>query len=340
MDSLSQIVLGAAVGEAVLGKKVGYKAAIWGAIAGTIPDLDVIPGNYMDIVDRMEFHRGITHSIVFCVAMAPLLGYLVSKLHKREGVEWKPWSWLFFWGLFTHPILDCYTTWGTQLLWPFDLRIAWKSIFVVDPVYTLPFLLFTIMAIARKRTDPKRKKWNTIGLVVSTAYLMFTVVNKLFIIDPAFEQAMQEQKIQYEAYETRPAPLQNILWTMNAKTDSGYYIGYYSWFDENTTQMPLNYHAQNHELLGKWADHPKVKRLIALTDGYYIIEQDGEDLIFSDLRFGQLNAWRNPQSPFLFAFRLHAEGEKLIITEAERDRSVNSEFFGQYWQRIWGKRFL
>jgi len=42
MDSITQIVLGAAVGDAVLGKKIGNRAMVWGAIAGTIPDLDVL----------------------------------------------------------------------------------------------------------------------------------------------------------------------------------------------------------------------------------------------------------------------------------------------------------
>ncbi len=42
MDSLTQAALGAAVGEAILGKKLGRKAAIAGAIVATIPDLDVL----------------------------------------------------------------------------------------------------------------------------------------------------------------------------------------------------------------------------------------------------------------------------------------------------------
>ena len=59
MDSLTQIVLGAAVGEATLGRKVGNKALLWGAIAGTIPDLDVvyiklIGGDAIDEIVRLS----------------------------------------------------------------------------------------------------------------------------------------------------------------------------------------------------------------------------------------------------------------------------------------------
>ena len=80
MDSLTQIVLGAAVGEAVLGRKVGNKALLYGAIAGTIPDLDVISRSFVDTVTALEFHRGFTHSIVFSVLFAPVFGWLVSRL--------------------------------------------------------------------------------------------------------------------------------------------------------------------------------------------------------------------------------------------------------------------
>ena len=78
MDSLTQIVLGAAVGEAVLGRKVGNKAMLYGAIAGTIPDLDTFASHFTDVVTATEIHRGFSHSIVFSILAAPLLGMLIS----------------------------------------------------------------------------------------------------------------------------------------------------------------------------------------------------------------------------------------------------------------------
>ena len=81
MDSLTQIVLGAAVGEAVLGKKVGNKAALWGGIIATIPDLDVIPGNLIveSSIDQLLFHRGFSHSILFSVLFAFPFAWLIKK---------------------------------------------------------------------------------------------------------------------------------------------------------------------------------------------------------------------------------------------------------------------
>ncbi|MBL7985752.1 MAG: metal-dependent hydrolase, partial [Flavobacteriales bacterium] len=73
MDSLTQIVLGAAAGEVVLGRKIGNKAILWGAIAGTIPDLDVLARSLYDPLRANELHRGITHSLFFSMVMAPIL---------------------------------------------------------------------------------------------------------------------------------------------------------------------------------------------------------------------------------------------------------------------------
>ncbi len=176
MDSLTQIVLGAAVGEAVLGKKVGNKAMLWGAVAGTIPDLDVASKLFVDTVTANELHRGFSHSILFSILAAPLLGWLISKLYKNKEADWKDWTKLMFLGLFTHPILDAFTTWGTQLFWPLDYKIAINNIFVVDPLYTVPFLVFVIIAMFYKRTHPKRKRYNRYGLYVSSSYLLITLM--------------------------------------------------------------------------------------------------------------------------------------------------------------------
>ena len=124
MDSLTQIVLGAAVGEAVLGKKIGNRAMLWGAIAGTIPDLDVFVRYFTDPITATEMHRGFSHSLVFAVLMAPILGWIANKIHRKREIGLKPWMKLFFLCVVTHPLLDNHTTWGTQFFWPFEYRIA------------------------------------------------------------------------------------------------------------------------------------------------------------------------------------------------------------------------
>ena len=168
MDTITQAILGAGVGEVTLGKKVGNKAPLWGAVAGIIPDLDVIPGRFMDTVDYLTFHRGFSHSLIFSVIAAPIAGWLIAKIHKKENLDWKPWALLFFLGLITHILLDCFTTWGTQVFWPFDYRVAWNTIFVIDPLYTIPFAIILVWTIFTKKENPMRFKLGWLAIGIST----------------------------------------------------------------------------------------------------------------------------------------------------------------------------
>lgn len=228
MDSLTQIVLGAAVGEVALGKKVGNKAMLYGAIAGTIPDLDVYIGKLFDTVTALEVHRGFTHSIVFALIFGGLFGWLIS-LYEKQASCWQ-WSKLMFLGFLTHALLDVHTTWGTQLFWPFDVRLAFKSIFVIDPLYTLPFMIFLIMAMLKPKGSDKRRKYNALGLIVSSSYLVVTLVIKLGAY-LAFTHALDAQRIAYIDIDTKPTAFNTMLWSANVDTEDAYYIGYYSFLD-------------------------------------------------------------------------------------------------------------
>ena len=330
MDSLTQIVLGAAVGEATLGKKVGNKAAMYGAIAGTIPDLDVVANYLVDTVTALEVHRGFTHSIVFSIVFGLFFGWLVSLWEKRAS--WKQWSLLWFLCFLTHPLLDAHTTWGTQLFWPFDLRLAYKNIFVIDPLYTLPFLIFLVVALLRKRNDPKRRTFNNLGLWVSSIYLVLTLVLK-GITFLKFENALEEQRIAYTEIETKPAPLNAILWTANVETEHSFLIGYYSLFDSQSIKFGV--HPKNHELLGGLAADAKIKRLIKLTNGFYTISEDNGNLYFNDLRFGTLSVDPNNRD-YVFSFLLEKKGENLVVTENRKRPEDAKNLLKELWVRIKG----
>lgn len=88
MDSLSQITLGAAVGELLLGKKLGNRAMVWGAVIGTVPDLDVIGNYFLSDLQGLLFHRGISHSILFSVIGAIALGWIVFKMYESKEHKW------------------------------------------------------------------------------------------------------------------------------------------------------------------------------------------------------------------------------------------------------------
>lgn len=332
MDSFTQIVLGAAVGEAVLGRKVGNKAMLYGAIAGTIPDLDTFASYFTDTVTAIEIHRGFSHSIFFSVFFAPIFGWLISKIEGQAPVNWKDWSRLMFWGFFTHPILDSFTTWGTQLFWPLDIRLEFKNIFVIDPLYTLPFFVFLIMAMRCEKTSPQRRKFNTLGLVVSSAYLLLTVCTKAITYNK-FENALQEQNIPFRQLQNKPAPFNTILWTANVETEDSFLIGDYSFFD--TEPIQFRSFPKNHYLLGPLAENDKIKRLIKISKDWYIISEKEGQLYFHDLRFGVLDLTA-PKPVFVFTYRLLEENGEVRVEETERNPEDAKKLLSVLGDRIWG----
>lgn len=336
MDSLTQIVLGGAVGELVLGKKVGNKAILWGAIAGTIPDLDVVASFFVDRLRANEVHRGFSHSIVFAILFAPIFGWIISKIYKNlKEVDWKDWSKLMFWGLFTHPLLDIHTTWGTQLLWPLEYKFAFKNIFVVDPLYTLPFLVCLILVMRSTRGSDKRRKYNRLGLLLSSGYLLITFGLKAYA-HSQFENSLNKQRIAFQELSTKPAPFNTILWSANVKTENQFLIGYYSLLDQNNdilfTGFDKNYHLAN-----QIRQEDKFKRLEKLTQGWYTLEQFGDTIRFNDLRFGQdgIDADANQ---FIFCYDLYYQNNELIVEERPREFNGGMmEMMGKLINRIGGK---
>ena len=321
MDSLTQIVLGASVGEAVLGKEIGNKAILWGAIAGTLPDLDVLLRYFTDEISATQMHRGFSHSIVFAILIAPVLGWIAKKIHfKIKHVSFRDWTKLFFWTTVTHPLLDAHTTWGTQFFWPFDYRLAYQNIFVVDPIYTLPFLGFLIAAMRLKRENPKRSKLNKIGLSLSTSYLILTLIFK-WISFKEFKKGLQNQNIEYVEMDTKPAPLNSILWSSLIETDNGYRTAYYSLFDQHEISYSKEFE-KNHQLIDPYLDQEVVQQLIDISAGWYRIEERNGKLLFWDLRFGQMGMDVNKAS-FLWYYELNID-ETGNVTAIKRQPPIKN----------------
>lgn len=331
MDSVTQIVLGAAVGEAVLGSRVGNKAMLYGAIAGTIPDLDVLASHFTDTTRALAIHRGFTHSIVFSMIFAPIFGWLVSRFEKYK--DFKGWSWLFFWAFVTHPILDAHTTWGTQLFWPIDLRLAFKTIFVIDPLYTLPFLVCLILAMVQKRTNPKRKFYNRLGLILSSSYLIITIALKSYTYGK-FKSALASQEIEYSDLDTRPTPLNTILWSANVDTEDAYLLGSYSLFDSQP--IAFQSYSKDHQLLGDLIDNERIQRMIKISKGWFIITLEEGDLYFNDLKFGVFSTQPGSKD-FVFKYKITSLDDGLIeLTEVEKNQRDGKKLLAELWDRVKG----
>ena len=178
MDSVTQIALGAAIGEAVLGRKVGWRAALAGGICGTLPDFDVfVPLG--DPVSDFTYHRSASHSLFVLALAAPLVAEIIIRVQKNAREHWRAWYALAFLALLTHPLLDGFTVYGTQIFWPFDTTpVAWATVFIIDPAYTVPLLIGLAVPLPCAGRRPPATASTPCGLVLSTAYLGWTVVAK------------------------------------------------------------------------------------------------------------------------------------------------------------------
>ncbi|SEC27664.1 inner membrane protein [Tenacibaculum sp. MAR_2009_124] len=338
MDSLTQIVLGAACGEVALGKKIGNKAMLFGAIGGTIPDLDVIFGKliYHNEIDAMAFHRGFMHSFLFSFIGAYLFGkltfYLYNKGKRKNTTVTKDWIWLFFLSLLTHPILDSFTPYGTQLFLPFSsYRVAFNNISVVDPLYTLPFLLLLITAMFFNRKSTKRRKLVKLSLYLSSFYMLLTIVNKLYI-DTVFKESFNEAKISYTRYSVQPTILNNFLWYGIAETEKNFKVGFYSLFDAKKGIDTILTIQKKHDLLD--INHPDIQTLAWFSNDYFNLEKDSTQYIYYDLRYPLLNP--NDTKTSVFKFDLKKVNDRWDILPF-KGNPPSKEDFSLFLERIKGK---
>lgn len=228
MDSITQAVLGAAIGEVVLGKKIGSKAALYGAVIGSIPDFDVALRLFYSPYEMLSIHRGYSHSIIFSFLGALFLSFGLKKLNLFQRISY-PIIYLFTWlCLFTHMLLDAFTAYGTQLFLPFsNTRFGFDSVNVIDPVYTLPLLLGLILSIKIYSNTNDRSKYTKYGLWFSTSYLVLTLVHKEMVKEK-FYSSFSEKKIATKELLTMPVGIANLNWYGIAKTNDSLYMQQYS----------------------------------------------------------------------------------------------------------------
>ena len=220
MDLITQGIFGAAVGTAVAGRELGWKAPVLGFMGGLIPDSDVLwsqgPG-----VEHWALHRHVTHSLWFGPVLGSALTALmiwVCTLRQQPMPAALRWTWWRLWVLvlFTHPLLDTFTQYGTQLLAPFtDLRFAIPAVPIIDLKYSLTLLGFLIAALfvglkpARAGdTSPRGVNLMWWGLAITTGYLFLGAAQNPIARHLA-QGYLQSQGIEFRqvhAYTTMFAP--------------------------------------------------------------------------------------------------------------------------------------
>ena len=171
MDPISQGALGAAAPQAVLGRGKLWAYAFLGCLAGMAPDLDVLIHSSTDPLLFLEYHRQFTHALLFIPVGAALVAVPLHGIVRRT-LRFRETYLACLVGYATHGLLDCYTAYGTQLLWPFsDYRVGWNSVSIIDPLFTLPLLCLAILAATLRR-----RAFAVAGLIWALGYLLLGVV--------------------------------------------------------------------------------------------------------------------------------------------------------------------
>ena len=331
MDSLTQIALGSAVGVAVMGRRTAlWKAALWGAIGGTLPDLDAFI-DHGDAILNMTRHRAESHSLFVLSLAAPVLAWIVSRVH-GEAALFKRW-WLAMWlVLVTHPLLDTMTVYGTQLLQPFsDYPFGVGSVFIIDLAYTVPLIVGVVAAL--RLNNPRGLAWNTAGLVLSTLYLAWGVGAQQHATQVA-RASLQAEGISPEGLLVTPAPFNTVLWRLVATTPTQYLEGHYSLLDDSK-RIVWTVHPRGAELIAQHRDEPYVARMAAFTHGFYSVSAAADGQLFvTDLRMGQ-------EPSYTFRFNLgtaaaRANGGHRPTLEGFRPDMATA--LPWLWRRLWGER--
>ncbi|WP_345782409.1 metal-dependent hydrolase [Lysobacter stagni] len=331
MDSLTQIVLGAALAAAIAPPQHRRAALLAGAALGTLPDLDVLPVNLLtdDPVARMTWHRSASHSLL----VLPFVAWAIWAWCRSRGgrVAQSPtrWFWAMQAALLTHPVLDAFTVYGTQLWWPLPVKpVMWSSVFIIDPLYTVWLLLACVIAwFARER--PIARPALLAGLALSTAYLGASLLAKQAVEREA-DRALATLNLQDAPRFSVPMPFNILLWRVVAMTPEGFVEGERSLVADRGP-MHLREYRSDVRALSQVFDYPSVQRLNWFNRGFMKAQVRDDRLVLSDLRMGA-----EPDYTFRFAVaQREGEGWREIPPEQLQWPWHAGRRLGAMWQRIW-----
>ena len=332
MDSLSQAVLGASVAGVCAPRSQRGKAMLLGAALGTLPDLDVFI-DFGGAVENFTCHRGFSHSLLVLGPFSVLLWLALRRWWSPVGQD--PYRWLaaVSLALLTHPMLDAHTAYGTQLFWPLAMPPAsWATLFIIDPLYTLPLLVGVIVA-----TFWPGRIWSgnalKVGLVLSTMYVGWSWIAQT-VVKSHVDEALARMQLRNAPVFLTPTPFNTLLWRVVVLTDDGYLEGFDSLLvDEG--ELRLLAYVSNRKSLEDASGIRAVERLRWFAQDFVTARVDNDKLIISDLRMGQ-------EPAYVFNHIVAEQGNphwKETATEL-LPMSFSDRALAQTWARIWSNSAL
>jgi inner membrane protein len=279
MDLVTQGILGAAVGQVGFQQKLGRKAIVIGAVAGLLPDLDILVRFLPDICAEMLYHRGFTHSLFFAPLFAPIAGWVSA--NRNNYAQLNEWISLWFWCLITHPLLDLFTDYGTQLLLPFsNYRFSLKAIPIIDPVYSLPLLVSVIIGYRCRVRIKLAQVIAKSALFLTTCYLFMGLLvhdQTLSFLNKTEPQAMRK-----ESFSTMFSIFYRRL---VIEEHNQYRVAYLHFFDLG--KKPIVWHTlPKVQISDQMQSLREVRIFTWFADSWIIAENSADATYIKDLRFG------------------------------------------------------
>jgi inner membrane protein len=216
-------------------------------------------------------------------------------------------------------------------------RVAFNTISVADPAYTLPFIIFLVAAGLSKKGSRRRNVLNWLGIGVSSAYLLFTVYNRARI-DNVLSNALEYRGIATNRQMVSPLILQNILWNCVAESDSAYYVGLYSLFDSDPHMHAIHTLPKQFEAIREIDTTEEYQALEWFSKGYlHVMDKDSIYDLY-DLRFGPTNYGDTISGPddYVFRFQLKPVKNGLEFRQVQPEPGDMEEMFKGFLERVKG----
>lgn len=304
-----------------MGKKLGKKAMIYGAIAQSLPDLDFVTALWLAPAPNLLVHRGFTHSFLFVLLATTLLSACLARMHPRENIGFSNWFVFIGIAIMIHPLLDACNAYGTGWFAPFlSHRVSFHCLFVADPFFSLSLGVAVLLLLFTRYSDRVRALIAWSGVALSTCYLMLALHNRS-IVHHAI-RATQNSQISNHRILITPTPLNIWLWFVAVEDSLGYQVAHRSALDRKS-ETPFIYFPKNYHLKADIKDTITFNLLKRFSQGYYTLDKKGDTLVFNDLRFGQMIGWSNPNAPFVFHYYLNYPDHNKTVMQRGRFANWN-----------------
>ena len=330
MDNLTHCLIGGALGAALAPARHRRAAVLAGALLNNLPDLDVITLALTDDpVKLLTWHRGGTHSLLVLPLVAVALWWwLRDRLAVFRDAPARGF-WIILVCLLAHPLCDALTVYSTQLLWPLPgLPASRGSLFIIDPLFTLPLLVGCVLALALR--DPVRaKRAATLAVAVTAVYVGAAQFAKQQV-DRIADRDLAAIGLADAPRFSVPMPFNILLWRVVAMTPDGFVEGERS-LVADAGPMAFRRYASDTAALDAVAGYPAVQRLQWFTHGFLKAERRDGKLVLSDLRMGA-----EPDYSFRFAVA-REEGGRWVPQPVEQLEWPweATRRLPDMWRRIW-----